>query len=240
MKSVGSADCSMTLAAPDVGALFAHGARHAWENGTTSRLDVVDVGKLAFPSGRVVVRDPGRWVADEAEDAEPLTALVTPGLWRVSISVVHWDESPDPRVPAPLRKVTALKADSGAERVQRWELGLRPGQTAPDSDAESLPGFSVDGGLGCLVDATGLKFLRQLWQHDRDLEEAPDGVDGREAEIITAPDLLAGMVIFECGMGDGVYPVWLGRSATGDVVSILVDLELLAHSVRVIDRVFEG
>jgi len=32
-------------------------------------------------------------------------------------------------------------------------------------------------------------------------------------------------------MGDGSYPVWIGRTASQDLVCLLADLELLRHSL---------
>ncbi|TDO44047.1 uncharacterized protein DUF4241 [Kribbella sp. VKM Ac-2527] len=229
----------MTLSEPDVGALFAHGARHRWANGTTSRLDVVQVGDLALPSGKIVARDPARWVHDDAEEKEPFTLVARPGEWRISISVVHWDESPDPRVPPPIRKPTAVKAELGDVDVdvRSWELALRPGQEPPARDAVGLPGFSVGAGMGCLLDAADLGFLRRLWQDDdtQRLDSILDAVGADGAEIIMDQDLAGGVLVFDCGMGDGVYPTWIGRDSNGDPVSLVIDLELLAHSTGTIE-----
>lgn len=223
----------MTLSKPDIGALFAHGAQHQWDSGTTSRLDVVRIGNLALPSGKIIARDPADSVHDDAEETEPFTVVARPGEWRISISVVHWDEVSDPRVPPPVRSVTAVKAERGDVDVRSWELGLRPGQEAPARDAARVPGFSVDAGMGCLLDASDLGFLRRLWQDDdtQRLDSILNGDRPDGAAIITDPDLVGGVLIFDCGMGDGVYPTWIGRDSNGDPVSLVIDLELLAHSL---------
>lgn len=39
-------------------------------------------------------------------------------------------------------------------------------------------------------------------------------------------------IIYECGMGDGVYGVWLGLDSSRQVAKVLVDLELLSHSAE--------
>lgn len=153
---------------PDVDALFAHGARHRWANSDDSQLDVVLVGDVSLPSGQVVVRDPGRWVQDEAEQREPFSFVARPGDWRVVIAIARWDDSPDPRVPAPIRRPVAVKAEFGEAEVQSWEVGLRPGDELPGGDTEDLPGFGVDGGVGWLLDATDLGFLRRLQQASED------------------------------------------------------------------------
>jgi hypothetical protein len=38
-------------------------------------------------------------------------------------------------------------------------------------------------------------------------------------------------VLFNCGMGDGDYPTWIGRTAAGDPACFIADLELLSHSL---------
>jgi hypothetical protein len=220
----------MVLPEPDVRGLFLHGARHRWDDGRISRLDVVQVGELVVSSGRLVVRDPTGWVDDDADETEPLTVVVPPGKWRVALSVVHWDESPDPLVPPPLRAPTAVRADFGDAEVARWEVGVRPGEEIPADDADGLPGFGVDSGLGCLLDASDLGFLRHLQRDDQPaLNTTLDAVG--EAEIIEDATLTGGILVFGCGMGDGVYPTWIGRDSGGNPVSLVIDLEMLSHSL---------
>lgn len=222
------------LAEPDFAGLFRDGVRHRWEDGRISRLDVMRVDDLLVPSGRLVARDPASWVSDDAEEVEPFTLVVQPGRWRVSLSVVHWDDSPDPLVPPPLRAPTAVKMEFGDADVHRWELGLRSGEAAPADDADALPGFGADTGMGCLLDASDLGFLRRLQREDLPkLEMILDAVD--EAQTIEDPELTGGLLVFACGMGDGVYPTWIGRDVSGDPVSVVVDLELLSHSLEQVD-----
>jgi hypothetical protein len=217
----------------DVAALFSHGTRHRWEDGTVSRLDVVPVGEVAVRSGRVVVRDPAAWLGDEAEELEPFVPVVQAGMWRVTVSVVHWDESPDPLVPPPLRATTAIRVDFGESSVRRWEVGLRPGETLVD-DAADLPGFAVDSGMGCLLDASDLDVLRHWQRSDLPkLEAILDDV--AETMIVEDTDLTGGLLVFFCGMGDGIYPTWIGRDDDGDAVSLVIDLEMLSHSLGRVD-----
>jgi hypothetical protein len=37
-------------------------------------------------------------------------------------------------------------------------------------------------------------------------------------------------IAFDCAMGDGAYPVFLGRDGSGDLTEILIDLELCSWS----------
>lgn len=36
--------------------------------------------------------------------------------------------------------------------------------------------------------------------------------------------------VFPCGMGDGAYPVWIGRASSGDPTCFIADLEILSHT----------
>jgi hypothetical protein len=37
------------------------------------------------------------------------------------------------------------------------------------------------------------------------------------------------MIMFDCGLGAGAYPVWLGRTAAGEPACFVADLELLSQ-----------
>jgi Protein of unknown function (DUF4241) len=37
------------------------------------------------------------------------------------------------------------------------------------------------------------------------------------------------VIMFDCGLGAGAYPVWLGRTAAGEPACFVADLELLSH-----------
>ena len=63
------------------------------------------------------------------------------------------------------------------------------------------------------------------------LDSILDAVGPDGAEIFTDPELVGGLLIFACGMGDGVYPAWIGRDSEGRPVSVVIDLELLSHSL---------
>ncbi|TCC03975.1 DUF4241 domain-containing protein [Kribbella soli] len=213
--------------------LFSNGARHRWSDGRISRLDVIQVGDISIPTGWVVVRDPAAWVTDDAEEVEPFTLIVPVGRWRVSVSVVHWDVSPDPLVPPPLRAPAAIKVELGDADIRSWELGLRPGDKAPVDDGDDLAGFGADGGMGCLLDVSDLGFLREMQRNDLPkLLTILDEVD--EAAVVRDAEAVGDILVFACGMGDGVYPTWIGRDSEGVPVSLLVDLEMLSHSLGLV------
>jgi hypothetical protein len=218
----------MVLVEPTVSGLFVEGARHRWEDGVVSRLDLVWIGDLDLPTGRVVPRDVYEWVDDTSvEDALALTLPV--GSYPVTIAVVHWDQPSDPATPAPLRLVTGVKLQVTDQDVVSWELGRTSGQeTAPVTETD-FPGFSVDGGFGALLDVAGLPFAGGLQDDLNELAGITERAYDEGALILQAGDSGAGILIFACGMGDGLYPTWVGRDSSGKVSCLVLDLELLSR-----------
>ncbi|GAB2800782.1 hypothetical protein GCM10027073_36260 [Streptomyces chlorus] len=83
-------------------------------------------------------------------------------------------------------------------------------------------GFSTDGAAGGFADAAAWETLSGKVR--RYYEEQDDGAcepisDGhiRAVDEVTGSDLVS-----FCTGGDGTWPVWLGRSAAGELVSVVV------------------
>jgi hypothetical protein len=139
-------------------------------------------------------------------------------------------------VPPPIRRTVAVKVQFGDADVRSWELGLRPGEEISDDENDGLPGFSVDGGLGCLMDVADLGYLRHLQRDAYDeLDSILEAIGPDGAEIVPVPESSGSVFVFACGMGDGVYPTWIGRDSEGQAVSLVIDLELLSHSLGIVD-----
>jgi len=47
-----------------------------------------------------------------------------------------------------------------------------------------------------------------------------------EVNLVVDPALELNAVIFSCGLGDGVYPTWAGRTSTGELACFVADLDL--------------
>jgi hypothetical protein len=130
----------MVLVDPAVSGLFVEGARHRWESGAVSRLDLVQVGELNLPTGRVVPRDVYEWV-DEKSVGDALALTLPVGSYPVTIAVVHWDQPSDPAMPAPLRLVTGVRLQVTGQDAVSWELGRTSGQEAAPVTETDCPGF---------------------------------------------------------------------------------------------------
>jgi len=178
-------------------------------------VEVLDAGTLRMPSGRLVAKDPS-WFTD----AEPFTVTVAPGSYPVLVSVVRFAGNPDhTRVAAAKIVIRDIPAES-------WEMALRAGQDSRALPDASFYGFGVDAGTGCFFDASAAaRFSRLDW---RDIGEAI-------WDAITAPvsdaESGANMIAFRSGWGDGSYPVWIGRSADGEVACFVADMLLMPGNV---------
>lgn len=169
---------------------------------------------------------------DDTSVNDALAVTVPAGSYPVTISVVHWDQPSDRSMPAPLRRVTGVRLQVTGEDLVTWEIGRTSGQETA-AVTETDPGFSVDGGFGALLDVAGLPFVGGLQDDLNELEEITERARGEGALIVQAADSGAGVLVFACGMGDGLYPTWVGRDSSGQIGCLVIDLELLSRAEAV-------
>ena len=100
----------------------------------------------------------------------------------------------------------------------------------PDDELEDLIGPDTD-----LMDQepeqpTPTDFF---WEDDEEyLNDLMNGVEAdRIVQVSDGPDGLA--VVFDCGMGDGWYPVLVGKDQAGEASAVLLDLELIHHTTPI-------
>jgi hypothetical protein len=207
--------------------MFRAGARYGWTDGTRSVIDVRAVGELKLPTGQLIAQDPG-W--GPRPQVPPFTVNVPPGRYPVILSISHWAQSATPGVASPKRLVNAAKLAVAEEPAASWELALQPGQDPAALEDGHFFGFGVDSGTGCFLDAAAREHLRQL--QDQDLWiQATREISQQGGTDISTTDQDLNIIMFKCGMGDGRYPVWIGRAASQDPVCFVADLELIQHSL---------
>ncbi len=184
------------------------------------------MGRLILPSGRLVARDNSVWVMDAKDNEEAFSESVEPGSYLVELAIVHFESTePGVRPRAAAARVVILD-----EPVSTWEMALRPGQRLESLGNEEYFGFSVDSGQGCYLDMMTLPFLERLQDSAVQLEESRDEVLEKCYAEIVDPETGSNIILFDCGMGDGSYPTWIGRTDTGRIACFTTDLELLSHS----------
>jgi hypothetical protein len=193
----------------NVAGLFTEGAVRPIAGGaTTARIEVVPVGDLRLPSGRLVAADPGWLSADQA----PYLVTVAPGSYPVSISRAHLvDDEQHVRV-------AAARLTVADRPVTTWEMALRDGEDPLDLREGSFYGVSVDAGMACFLDAEERERYATLFDGDR-----PD-----ELELHGGFGMLdgGGLIAYHSGWGDGSYPTWIGRDENGEVLCFVTDMLL--------------
>lgn len=203
----------------DAEALLQQGAQHRWREQDVSTLEVVEVCHLDLATGRVVAVDPAYF--GSFDDARPVVAEVPPGTYPVLLSVVAWPSTEETH--RPRRAVTAATLKISDNLVARWDW------VDERADGKVL-GIGVDAGTACFYDASRRELLALLSEDEDRVDAAL--VEAGDAGFAAIPDASDGTaaVFISCGMGDGFYPIRIGRDASDRVAMVMVDLELLNHS----------
>jgi hypothetical protein len=172
-------------------------------------------GRLRLPTGHVVGCAPDdRFIVD----LEPYTVSVAPGAYDFFLNIARVTEGPgmDPRV-------AAAGVLIREEPVTSWELALMPGEDPrllPEGEAFC---FDVDGGIACLMDVVAIPEVARAFVIDENplVETKIGGVWTGDFEDRASG---ANLIAFASGWGDGSYPVWVGRVASGVVAAFVADM----------------
>ncbi|MER5787308.1 DUF4241 domain-containing protein [Streptomyces sp. NPDC001980] len=188
---------------------------------------IEEVTTIRIPSGRLVVDAP--WHDDEIWEYErglptrpprELAARIPPGTYRVEFS---WTAGPYEFMGEHFDGVecAATRLCVSDDPVAGWEMGL-----GVDDDLDGLePGerveFGSDANIGCFADAGAWPTLSAPFRTYKDGRSAPRDSErlSDSYERIRDESHQADLVTFPAESG-GV--VWLGRTRTGEVASIVV------------------
>ncbi|MFB4273174.1 DUF4241 domain-containing protein [Nonomuraea sp. GTA35] len=195
-------------------ALFTPGSRLVSDDGRVALItEPSHAGWLHLPTGSLIAADP--YVLG---DSGPFTVTVAPGDYAVLIASMRWEGTNwEGETPAAMVRILDKPTAS-------WELALLPGQDVRLLDADEFFGFGVDAGMGCFLDASGRDEFEKLieeWEEESDQE-----VDLLASEV-HAPQTGTNLIAYQSGLGDGSYPVWIGRNADGEVTSFVADMLIL-------------
>ncbi|MFD0544474.1 DUF4241 domain-containing protein [Streptomyces mexicanus] len=189
-------------------ALFTPGSRFADPHFGTAVVTAPEpAGVLRLPTGSVVAADPGTL----GEGDEPFTVRVPPGEYPVVIATMEWEGKRWGDNTAALLRITD-------EPTVSWELAVRPGEDPRLLGEGEFYGFGVDTGMGAFLDAAGREGLAEAFEDRLEPGEATDPRTGTN------------LIAYHSGMGDGSYPVWVGRSAAGEVTCLVADMLILHHA----------
>lgn len=210
------------LTAAGIDAAFTPGRRWTLTDRTIVT-DVVDAGTVRMPSGRLIATDPG-WIDDTVE---PFETTVEPGDYRVELGVLRFEDDPDHV------RVTAARLVVSPDPAVSWELALLPGQDPRLLGEDQFYGFGVDTGTDCFFDAAARTAFEKILDIELDEEGLIDDVMGTKTAVVPDPESGATLVAYSSGWGDGSYPTWIGRTASGEVACFVSDMLILRHCTPV-------
>ncbi|MEU5044205.1 DUF4241 domain-containing protein [Streptomyces griseorubiginosus] len=212
----------MPMSPRDYTWLFTPGSTFAYESGTTGVIHVADGGELDLPTGQVVASDPFVYLG--SGDIEPFTVSVPPGRYRVEAAVATLGRPDEPPADRPHLRVAAARLVIRAEPTTSWELALRPDQDPAELGDDEFYGYGVDAGTGCFYDAAAEEAFPEAQEDEGPLWDAFENSDWSPGpHLVTSPSTGHTLVAFTSGWGDGFYPTWIGRSASGEVTCFLTD-----------------
>jgi hypothetical protein len=174
------------------------------EPDTYTLTDDVLAGKLQLPSGRIVV---GSVILDD----KPLAAGVKPGAYPLHVTLGRYRRHD-------FEDVALATLVLSNERTVRWVR---------------TKGIAVDGGTASITSAEGAKQLDGLFLRDEDAwlrqnEEMYDSLTAHDNHVtLFSLDDEANIGQYSSGVGDGVYPVFVGYDSSGRPTRVVVDFYLV-------------
>lgn len=183
------------------------------------------IGESILTSGAIVACDP-MWV--EEDNIAPFTTPVPPGTYPLTLSVAQFTADQCLVAYAVLRCRTSQPIRWEGARFMEEALG-------EEADADRLPAYGVDTGLGCFMDRDAARvWARRLqtmtdadhWTLTEEMDKNDDGT-GPWINISLEPETRANLIIFSAGAGDGGYASYVGYDTSGNAVCLVTDFGVL-------------
>lgn len=208
---------------PNFGDMFKSGARYRWAGKTDSVQEVRSLGEISLPTGQLAVCDP-LWGAQALVQVEPLAVFTDPGSYGVTLAVARWPEAADLFELSGM--IAAAKVTITDTPVATWELARTrlTGEGPPHR-------LTVDSGVGCLLDFSAVGSLTKLNRRGGSIDQALTDISSRLSAKVVDPTTGLSVILFKCPMGDGDYPIWIGRDERLAVSCYIVHLSLLHNSL---------
>ncbi|WP_185226532.1 DUF4241 domain-containing protein [Chryseobacterium indologenes] len=198
------------------------------------KMEVMAIGDVSLPSGKVIVRDPLVYLNKKEQ---PYFTEVPKGNFPVSVAVVKLQDWGD--------RYAAVKVEFTKEKPVMYREALIGIENLEDTNEGEFFGFNVDAGLACITDPEVVPFV------DRFIEELDvdniydDYFAGLFAESYKenpknqrdlgdwinwkVPNTEYQIPIFASGVGDGVYPVYFAYDQEERICGVyihFIDIEL--------------
>jgi len=206
-------------------------------------LEVTEVSPIRVPSGQLVVASP--WPDDSDRElptpaGRELKDRIPPGVHRVQAS---WTEAPYEYNGEQFdgREEVAVRLLVSDAPVACWEAALGVGESIEQIVPGERPIFDSEENMGSFADATAWPSLtepfRRFWLDvdagKQDASRATESLD-ESFERVSDEALEADLVTFPTGGGT---IVWLGRTETGSIASIVTVGPAFFHNELVTSRV---
>lgn len=191
-------------------------------------VEVVEVTTIRVPSGRLIVDSP--WSEDRGRE---IVARIPAGTYRVEAA---WTEAPYEFGGKYFdgRECAATRLRVSDDPVVVWEAGVGVNDDIGDADVAAAGFHSDSEAMGAIADAEAWEALTEPFRRfqqavapwvtaptpDRDTEDLGGGWFEKSSNEGLEADLIA----FD--VAEGWAPVWIGRTRTGAVASILVPGQL--------------
>lgn len=194
-------------------------------------VDILDIGNVHFPTGRVFACDP----LVELEDALPYIQTAPAGTYPVKICVVPSEKYGD--------RYACVKVEISGRKPVRYDLAMNGKEELTDDLKEGeYYGFGVDAGMGCIADVRAQEEFRKYWQKRLHENESIDPYNDLFCDILeksflknlkyqrdggdwanwTVPGTDCDIPIFASGWGDGAYPCYFGYDGDGSLCGLYI------------------
>lgn len=198
------------------------------------KMEVMAIGNVSLPSGKVIVRDPLVYLN---EDEKPYFTEVPKGDFPVTIAVVKMEEWGD--------RYAAVKVEFTKEKPVVYREALIGIEELEGIQKDDIFGFAVDAGLGCIIDTEVVPYMDKFIE-ELDVENIYDDYfaelfaksyqeDPRNQRDLgdwinwNIPGTDYHIPMFASGFGDGLYPVYFGYDAQGKISGVyihFIDIEM--------------
>ena len=198
------------------------------------KMEVMAIGNVSLPSGKVIVRDPLVYLN---RDEKPYFTEVPKGDFPVTIAVVKMEEWGD--------RYAAVKVEFTKEKPVIYREALIGIEELEGVQKDDIFGFSVDAGLGCITDPEVVPYVDKFIE-ELDVENIYDDYfaelfaksyqeDPRNQRDLgdwinwNIPGTDYHIPMFASGFGDGLYPVYFGYDAQGKISGVyihFIDIEM--------------
>ena len=196
-------------------------------------LDILDIGTVHFPTGTILACDP----LTELGEARPFLQTVPAGTYPASICVCIRSE-----------RYACVKVAITDHKPVRYDMGVVGNEDLDENlEEDEYFGFSVDAGMGGILDIKTQEEFNKYWAQREAEEEDIDVYNDLFYDLLEEnskvnpkyqqeegdwvnweiPETDCNILIFTAGWGDGVYPTYFGFDNEGKICSIyiwLIDL----------------